>query len=231
MLHGLMGGVGNRGQYLPYSFSDRSNLFAGERIDVIGSALGQHDFGQMAGGLIAGTLVATELGWQPIEDLRTGDRVVTFDNGMRPLRAVRISTLWTAETEAPRSVWPLLVPVRALGNRTEMTLMPEQAVLIESDEAEAMYGDPFMLVSAGVLDGYKGITRVPPQREVTVVTLEFEGDEVVYANGTLLVHCPADRVERVRGIDEMMSTGSRGCYQRLTDMQGRKLVAAMHSGR
>lgn len=231
MLHGLMGGVGNRGQYLPFSFSDRSNLFAGERVDATTSALGQHDFGQVAGGLVAGTLVATDLGWQPVEDLRTGDRVVTFDSGMRPLRAVRISTLWTAEADAPRAVWPLQVPVRALGNRTTMTLMPEQAVLIESDEAESMYGDPFMLVSAGVLDGHKGITRVPPQREVTVVTLEFESDEVVYANGTLLVHCPADRVDTVRGVEELMSTGSHGCYQRLTDMQGRKLVAAMHAGR
>lgn len=227
MLHGLTGGFGNRGMYLPFSFADRSNLFAGEMIEAGTSPLGQNDFGTLAGGLIAGTLVATDLGWQPVEDLRTGDRVVTFDNGMRPLRGVQVSTLYTAEHDAPRSVWPLLVPARALGNRTAMTLMPEQAVLIESDQAEAVYGDPFMLVSAGVLDGHKGIARVAPQRQITVVMLEFESDEVVYANGTLLVHCPADRVETVRGIEEMMNTGAHGCYQRLTDVQGRRLMAMM----
>lgn len=227
MLNGLMGSMGNRRQYLPFSFADRSNLFAGEAIEVTSSAVGQNDFGSVAGGLIAGTLVATDLGWQPVQDLRAGDRVVTFDNGMQRLRSVRIASLWTAQNEAPRRVWPMQVPARVLGNRTEMTLMPEQAVLIESDAAETLYGDPFMLVSAGTLDGHKGITRVPPQREITVATLEFEGDEVVYVNGTLLAHCPAPRVETVRSAEDLMLTGMHGAYHRLTDMQARRLVAAM----
>lgn len=229
MLHGLMGGVGNRGQYVPYSFSDRSNLFAGELAEISTTGLGHNDFGQMAGGLVAGTLVATDLGWQPVEDLRAGDRVVTFDNGMRPLRSVRVSTLWTAAADAPRAVWPLAVPAKALGNRTTMTLMPDQAVLIESDQAETLYGDPFILVSAGALEGHKGIARVPPQREVTLVMLEFEGDEIVYANGTMLVHCPADRIETVRSAEEMMRTGVEGAYHRLTDLQGRRLMALMQA--
>lgn len=227
MLNGLTGTIGNRGAYFPYSFADRSNLFAGEAIEASSQAVGQNDFGTIATGLIGGTLVATDLGWQPVQDLRAGDRVVTFDNGMQVLRSVRVSSLWTAQADAPRKVWPMQVPAKALGNRAEMTLMPEQAVLIESDQAEELYGDPFMLVSAGTLDGYKGITRVPPQREVTVVTLEFEGDQVVYVNGTLLAHCPTPRVEIVRSADEMMLTGTEGLYQRLTDPQARRLVAAM----
>jgi hypothetical protein len=227
MLNGLTGTIGNRGAYFPFSFADRSNLFAGEAIDTTVHALGQNDFGTLGTGLIAGTLVATDLGWQPVQDLRAGDRVVTFDNGMQVLHSVRVSSLWTAQAEAPRKLWPMQVPARALGNRTEMRLMPEQAVLIESDQAEELYGDPFLLVSAGTLEGYKGITRVPPQREVTVVTLQFQGDEVVYVNGTLLAHCPAPRIETVRSAEEMMMTGSDSLYQRLTDPQARRLVAAM----
>lgn len=227
MLHGLMGIIGNRRAYLPYSFADRSDLFAGEAIGVASQTSGQSDFGLLADGLMAGTLVATDLGWQPVQDLRAGDRVVTFDNGMQVLRSVRVSSLWTAQAEAPRKVWPIQVPAKALGNRADMTLMPEQAVLIESDQAEELYGDPFMLVAAGTLDGHKGITRVPPQREITVVTLEFEGDEVVYVNGTLLAHCPAPRIETVRSAEEMILTGTPGLYQRLTDPQARRLVAAM----
>ena len=64
---------------------------------------------------------------------------------------------------------------------------------------------------------------------MTLVTLEFEGDEVIYANGTMLVHCPTNRVEMVHSAEEMMITGTHTCYQRLTDMQGRKLMAAMHA--
>ncbi len=229
MLMNWVGGISGRRQILPFSFADRGNLWPDEMIEASVTTMGRHEQGGIAQGLIGGTLVATELGWQPVEDLQVGDRVVTFDNGMRPLTAVRVSTLWTAASETPRSLWPLEIPAQALGNRSALRLLPEQPVLIESDAAEALYGDPFLMVAAQVLDGYHGIARVPPMREVTVVTLEFEGDEVVYANGTLLVHCPADRVELVHSAEELMNHGAHGHYQRLTEAQGRRLVEAMHA--
>ncbi len=228
MLHSWVGSTNNRGNNLPYSFSERSDLWPSHSNKKM-TNLSHSDFGSIAEGLIAGTLVATEMGWQPVEDLATGDRIVTFDNGMRPLKSVSISTLWTAETSAPRNVWPLEVPQRALGNRQTIRLLPDQSVLIESDEAEALYGDPFLMISAGVLEGYKGITRVPPAREMVIVTLEFDRDEVVYANGTTLVHCPNDRATMVKTAEDMMSTGSNTLYQRLTEVQGRHLVAAMQA--
>ncbi|WP_461472156.1 Hint domain-containing protein [Pararhodobacter sp.] len=188
---------------------------------------GQGDFGVIAEGLLAGTTVATDQGWLPVETLRAGDRVVTFDHGMRPVKAVRISKLWTAAQGAPRAVWPLLIPARVLGNRSETRLLPEQSVLIESDAAEEMYGDPFTMVAAGTLEGYMGITRVPPTRELTVVSLKFEGDEVVYTNGTMLVHCPNPRPAMVATADELMSAEMTALYQKLTDQQARSLVEAM----
>jgi len=227
MLHSWVGTTNNRNANLPFSFSDRGNMWSADSTASSASMMEPHQGGGIAHGLIAGTLVATEMGWQPVEDLRNGDRVVTFDNGMSAVRAVRISTLWTTETSAPRSVWPLLVPTKALGNRTEMRLLPEQSVLIESDEAEALYGDPFMMVSASVLDGYKGITRVPPMREMVIVMLEFDRDEVVYANGTTLVHCPKAHQAKVNTAEDLMNTGNGALYQRLTDVQGRHLVDSM----
>ncbi len=230
MLHSWVGMTNNRKANLPFSFSDRGDLWAAGSTATPAAMTEPHHGGGIAQGLIAGTLVATEMGWQPVEDLRNGDRVVTFDNGMCPVKAVRISTLWSAEVNAPRSVWPLLVPKKALGNRTEMRLLPEQSVLIESDEAEALHGDPFLLVSASVLDGYKEITRVPPQREMIVVALEFDRDEVVYANGTTLVHCPKAQQAMVSTAEDLMNSGHSALYQRLTDVQGRHLVETMHQG-
>jgi len=228
MLHSWVGSTNNRGQNLPYSFSERSDLWPSQAKSSAMN-MSHSDFGSIAEGLIAGTLVATEMGWQPVEDLAPGDRIVTFDNGMRPLKSVNVSTLWTAESSAPRSVWPLEVPQRALGNREVIHLLPDQSVLIESDEAEALYGDPFLMISAGVLEGYEGITRVPPAREMVIVTLEFDRDEVVYANGTTLVHCPNDRVTMVKSAEDMMTVGTNALYQRLTEVQGRHLIAAMQA--
>lgn len=227
MLHSWVGSTNNRSRCLPYSFSERSDLWAGSVSETKGATPNQNDFGSIAEGLIAGTLVATELGWQPVEDLGTGDRIMTFDNGMRPLKTVRVSTLWTAQSRAPRSVWPIEVPKKALGNREAMHLLPDQSVLIESDAAEELYGDPFMMISAGILDGFNGICRVPPAREMTIVTLEFARDEVVYANGTTLVHCPKARVNLVHSAEELMTIGSHTPYQHLTEAQGRSLIATM----
>lgn len=229
MLHSWVGSTNNRSRCLPYSFSERSDLWPGSVSDANAATMSRNDFGSIAEGLIAGTLVATELGWQPVEDLCTGDRVVTFDNGMRPLKGVRISTLWTAQKSAPRAVWPIEVPKKALGNREVMHLLPDQSVLIESDEAEALYGDPFLMVSAGVLEGFKGITRVPPARELTIVTLEFERDEVLYANGTMLVHCPKVRANRVNSVDDFTTVDTHTPYQHLTEAQGRTLIASMQA--
>lgn len=229
MLQSWVGSTNNRSRSLPYSFSERSDLWSGSVSDSNEATLSRSDFGGVAEGLIAGTLVATELGWQPVQDLRAGDRVVTFDNGMRKLTAVGISTLWTAQTSAPRSVWPVHIPKKALGNREVMSLLPNQTVLIESDQAEALFGDPFLMVSAGVLEGFNGITRVPPAREMTIVTLEFSRDEIVYANGTTLVHCPATQQQHVQGAQNIVTLGSHTAYQRLTDAQGRLLVASMQA--
>lgn len=226
MLHSVVGSTIGRGKYVPFSMVERSDLWPAARNDSAGAGAAPHDLAGVAQGLIAGTLVATELGWQPVEDLQTGDRVITFDNGMRPLKSVKIATLYTAAEAAPRSVWPLAIPEGVLGNRTAMQIMPGQSLLIESDAAEALFGDAFLMVQAGVLDGFRGIGRAAPAPEVTVVTLEFEGDEVVYANGTVLVQCPAAGA-KTAGIGTIAMARALP-YQRLTDQQGRRLIAAMH---
>lgn len=229
MLQSWVGDSFVRKQGFPYSFSDRGDFWAAAKFDEITPMTSHADTPSIAEGLVAGMLVATELGWQPVEDLQTGDRVVTFDNGLQRLKSVEVNTLWTAEQQAPRGLWPLVVPARVLGNRTPVRLLPEQAVLIESDLAEDLYGDAFTMISAAVLDGYKGIHRVPPAREMTVVCLRFERDEVVYANGTTLVHCPAPQGDLLAASEAAIPVRSGSAYTRLTEQQARHLVVAMHA--
>lgn len=226
MLINLLGGVCGRGAFVPFSFADRGNPWPYAVAEKPAPAMMLPDTGGIAAGLVAGTLVATDLGWQPVEDLVPGDRVVTFDNGLRPLRAVRVSTLFTAAEAAPRAVWPLSVPAGALGNRSALNLLPGQPLLIESDTAEAMYGDPFLMVTAAALEGYRGIAPAAPTPELTIVTLEFDTGEVVYVNGTLLAHCPAPDSDAAAGTRVLPAVPVP--YQQLTAQQARRLVAAMH---
>jgi hypothetical protein len=72
-----------------------------------------------------------------------------------------------------------------------MYLAPDQSVLIESDAAEALLGDPFALIPARALDGVRGMCRVPPPDGAVVVTLRFAAEQIVFANSGAMFHCAA----------------------------------------
>lgn len=140
-------------------------------------------------GMIAGTKVATGAGWAPVETIREGQQVLTFDGGLQTVVAVARHILMADQGRV--ATWPLSVPAGALGNRETMTILPHQSVLIESDTAEDLTGDPFALIPAAALDGFCGITRARPQDWVEVIQLHFAQDEIVFANVGALFLCRA----------------------------------------
>lgn len=151
-------------------------------------------FGTASGvmsGIIQGTKVATAVGWQRVEQLSVGDSVLTFDNGLRTVRAIRRTPLWQGLGPCPLKFRPLIVPAGLLGNQDDMILLPRQGVLIESDVAETRTGDPFALLRAEELEGFDGVARVEPKDSMEVFVIQFDNDEVVFtAHGALCV-CPA----------------------------------------
>ena len=140
-------------------------------------------------GMVAGTKVATNAGWAPIETIREGQLVLTFDGGLQTVIAVTRHALM-ADTMDITS-WPLAVPAGALGNREDMTILPHQSVMIESDAAEDMTGDPFALIPGAALIGFRGITQTHPTEWVEVIQLHFAQDEIVFANIGALFLCRA----------------------------------------
>lgn len=139
-------------------------------------------------GILAGTRIATEDGWRPVETLQPGDWVMTFDHGVQEL--LRIERI--APASAPRVI---LVPQDALGNATPMLLLGDQSVMVESDLAGAAFGDPFVLVPSETLEGLRGIEAVTLESAPDIFRLHFAGTEVVYANGWGLIHCAADMAD------------------------------------
>jgi hypothetical protein len=86
----------------------------------------------------------------------------------------------------------VIVPAGALGNRDELTLLADQGVLVESDAASDMYGDPFAIVPAHALNGVRGITRAAPAHQIELIAVYFADEQVIYAEGGALIHCPAN---------------------------------------
>ncbi|PCJ05359.1 MAG: hypothetical protein COB16_15980 [Rhodobacteraceae bacterium] len=143
------------------------------------------------GGFLAGTHVASNLGWRSVEALSVGDRVLTFDHGMQAIAEMHRETMLVPEGDQSDAQCPLLVPQDALHNRVPMWVMPDQGILLESDLAVDAMGDPFVVVPACTLEGYRGIHRACPGQRLELVMPRFAMDEVIYLEAGLLGFSPA----------------------------------------
>lgn len=176
-------------------------------------------------GIAAGTRIATAMGWRAVEAIAEGDMVLTFDGGMQRVVGVIRGALWDCDTHCPQMAWPLHVPAHALGNAEAMTLLPEQVVMVESDAADRDYGDPFALLKARSLAGYRGIERQCPTNAAQVIQLVFEEDQVVFAASGALMLCP--RVNLVSMADIFAGTPGGAGYRALCAEEAALLVGSM----
>ncbi|MER5171696.1 Hint domain-containing protein [Thioclava sp. GXIMD2076] len=177
-------------------------------------------------GLCEGTLVLTKFGWRAVETLQADDEVMTFDHGYRPLRRIARSLSLAGSADCPDHGQLVAVPAQALGNRDAIVLQPNQYVMIESDMAEDAFGDPFVLVPAHALTGYRGIARADTAQRLSVYTLQFADDEVIYVNGAGLVHCGGTSTA---GLEQLIG-GNLPSYISLPVEAARAVIDALKEG-
>lgn len=173
-------------------------------------------------GLMAGTRVASNLGWRAIDALTVGDKVLTFDHGMQEITEIRRAHMWLDAPDTAENMWPVVIPVDALGNREELILLPDQGVMIESDAAQDMHGDPFAVLTANSLVGLRGIRRRQPMNRVELIAVYFADDEVIYAEGGALIHCPRD----MSTLDKFLEAGTQ-TYTVLSGEEAEELADMM----
>lgn len=177
-------------------------------------------------GLVCGTRVCSSEGWRDVGEIAVGDDVMTFDNGYQTVIAI------TDTAAAPAGVRPVYaravsVPALALGNGEAMVLLPDQSVMVESDAAEALFGDPFAILRARDLVGLCGIGWVD-EEPADVVTLHFASHEVISVgagDGALLV-ADAD-LERHATLDVLAAPALAAPYERYSGPAARLIVSAM----
>lgn len=165
-------------------------------------------------GFIEGTHVASNLGWRAVEALSVGDKVLTFDHGMQTITDIQRQSQVSHGHKMPKAQLPLMVPRDALYNRRAMWLMPDQGLMIESESTQDSQGDPFAVIPASALHGFRGIERADPGEQLNVTILAFAQDEVVYVEGGMLAHCPkphcilSDDIKTSQSLYDVMNTPS-----------------------
>ena len=135
-------------------------------------------------GLVASTPIETDGGWRAAGTLRRGDRLHTFDGGLREVVALDRNWLMPGAGAAL-----LRLPGGILNNAADLALLPAQHLLVDTWTEAALPDAPVALIPAEALAG-RGVALRAILAPVEVVTLLFADDEVVYANGGLLLHCP-----------------------------------------
>lgn len=146
-----------------------------------------------------GTLIATDRGARPVEELRRGDRVVTRDNGLKRITWTGRRSFGYRDILEAEELRPVLIRAGALGGGfpdRDMVVSPGHRFLVTPRQRLFTQVREETLVAAGALVGRPGIERARCLG-VSYLHILMNQHEVVLADGawTESFH-PDDRIVR-----------------------------------
>ncbi|WBU62182.1 Hint domain-containing protein [Paracoccus albus] len=133
-----------------------------------------------------GTLIETADGPVPIEDLVTGDLVLTKDNGLKPILWIGSNSLSAEKLGHKENLRPIRIAANALAPgypAQDLHVSPQHRILLRSRIAQKMFGEDEILVAAKQLLSVDGIDFAEVD-EVEYFHFLFDQHELVFANGT-----------------------------------------------
>ncbi len=133
-----------------------------------------------------GTRIRTESGDVLIENLGTGDRVLTRDDGPQEVLWSGHRRMSGARLFAMPDQRPIRMRAGALGVErpdADLIVSPEHRVLVTGRAAMDLWGEPEVLVRAADLVGDSRVTVDHSLRETFYIHLMLDRHEVVWANG------------------------------------------------
>ncbi|MEO0402452.1 MAG: Hint domain-containing protein [Pseudomonadota bacterium] len=125
----------------------------------------------------ADTLIDTTDGPVAVQDLRRGMRLVTLDNGNRPVRAVL-----RRQVDGSGDLAPVRIVAGALDNTRDLLVSPAHRMLISDWRAQMLFGADEVLVSAVNLVRGDMIYRAPTPL-ITYYHILMDRHEVIFAEG------------------------------------------------
>jgi len=126
---------------------------------------------------VAGTHILTDKGETKVEDLCTGDLIITMDHGLQPVRWVGSST-----RTAQGNMAPILFEKNAFGNSRDLLVSPQHRMLIQGWQAELLFGETEVLAPAKSLITDQTVRRVTGGL-VTYYHVLFDNHEIIYSEG------------------------------------------------
>ncbi len=132
---------------------------------------------------VAGTLIQTDLGKRPIEDLRPGDLVQTQNHGLQPVRWIGSRKLNAVELALNPKLLPICICAGALGKNApsrDLLVSPQHRMLISGWQEELLFGEQYVLAAAKHLVNGDTIYQLRTT-EVEYFHMLFDQHEIVLA--------------------------------------------------
>lgn len=182
-----------------------------------------------------GTLITTQRGEVPVEHISAGDRVVTRDNGIQPVRWVGKTQMFLHDFQAEPHLLPVFIQQGSLGKglpERDMMISPNHRVLVANTRSTVRYTDREVLVAAKHLAA-QGVHTVQSSG-TTYVHFMCDRHEVVLSNGiwtetfhpedtTLKGIGNAQRLEIFEIFPELKTDAGRAAYG-----QSRRIAEGLH---
>lgn len=134
----------------------------------------------------AGTLILTNDGLVPVEELKVGDLVMTVDRGLQPIRWVGRRKLTAATLAEKPQLRPIRIAAGALGKNipeNDLIVSPQHRILVRSKVALRIFDTMEVLVAAKQLLQVDGVDIATDLIEADYLHLLFDHHEVVLSNG------------------------------------------------
>ncbi len=132
-----------------------------------------------------GTAIATARGERLVEELYSGDRIVTRDNGIQPIRWIGSKRLSTLDLARNPHLCPILLRRGSLGDNLperDIWVSPNHRILVNSAQTALHFHEQEVLAAAKHMTGGQGIDSVQV-RTVTYMHLLFDQHEVILSSG------------------------------------------------
>lgn len=133
-----------------------------------------------------GTMIDTQDGPKPIEDIAIGDRVKTKDNGFQTIKWCANRVLSETDLKQQPHLRPIRIRAGALGDNLpaqDLVVSPQHRMLVSGPECELFIGESEVLVPAKALLNDHSITLDYDATRVEYFHFMCDHHEVVYANG------------------------------------------------
>lgn len=132
-----------------------------------------------------GTLIKTDFGEVPVENISVGSRILTRDNGYQVVKWVGRRQLdYTVLTDIP-SLHPIRISKGALGPdlpERDTVVSPQHRMLLNNAQIRDWFDADEVLIAAHLLTCFEGVTRETVS-DVTYIHFMFDQHEIVLADG------------------------------------------------